>query len=487
MTLIGKELREIVRDGRVLTAAAVVFVLLAAALVTSAERASAERKRRVDARAAEERVWLGQGERNPHIAAHFGQYAMKPLPPLAAFDPGVTTYTGSAIWIEAHYQNPFAFRPSDDATPLLRFGETSPATLLQVLLPLLIIAIGFPMVAQERERGTLRHVLSLGIDTGRVMRAKVLALTIVVLALLAGAALVSAPFALRSFTGGTAFRAAGLVLAYAAYLAVFVAITIAVSAHAASTRSAISILLAFWIGSTLVVPRVAAEFAAQRHAVPSSAEFWAAVRRDIDTGIDGHNPRNARRKTLEQRLLAQHRVSKVEDLPFNFEGLALEEGERYANQVFDRHYGRLFETWRRRSETQQLFAIASPYLAIRELSMALSGTDAAHHVRFARDAEQYRRELQYFLNHDMTANARNVAFLDYKRGREFWASTPKFEPASLSAADALRDREASLLLLGAWLIAGVFALSFAARALGRAGESRAKRIAERRAAAEAAA
>jgi ABC-2 type transport system permease protein len=457
MTLIGKELREILRDGRAMTGAAIVFLLLIVAIAAGAQRVAEEGRRRAAAARAEADVWRNQGERNPHIAAHFGKYALRPMPALALFDPGIGNHAGSAVWIEAHYQNPFSFRPADDATSLLRFGELSPAILFQWLLPLLVIGIGFSMIAGERERGTLRHLLSLGIDPRRLIFAKTGALAIVLAVLMAGAvalAILAATPSLPRLGSDEIVRAAGLAGIYLSYLAIFVAITIAVSARARTARTAITVLLAFWICSTLVIPRLAAEAATRAYPLPANADFWAAIRRDIDRGMDGHNPRDARRKALETKLLAQYRVAKVEDLPINFEGLALEEGERYANQVFDRHYGRLFETFRKREALQQRFAVASPLLALRGLSMALAGTDVAHHAEFARAAELYRRELQTFLNHDMTANARNVAFLDYKRGRAFWDAAPKFAYASPRSDFAIALQHVSLLLLLAWMIAG---------------------------------
>ena len=39
----------------------------------------------------------------------------KPHLPLSFIDPGLDPYTGSVIWVEAHYQNPARFRPSEEA------------------------------------------------------------------------------------------------------------------------------------------------------------------------------------------------------------------------------------------------------------------------------------------------------------------------------------------------------------------------------------
>ncbi len=468
MTLVGKELREIARDGRAVAAAIIVLALIIGALTVGAGRVAEDTRRRDSARKADEQLWRNQGERNPHIAAHFGKYAVREMSPLALFDPGVTTYAGPAIWIEAHYQNPFSFRPADDATSLLRFGELAPSTLFQWLLPLLVIAIGFPMIAAERERGTLRHIASLGVSGKRIISAKTTALMIVIELLILGSALVAAIFGaarVPRLSSGELVRAGALAVTYTLYLGIFIAITIAVSARADTARTAVTILLAFWIYSTLVVPRLASEIASRSYPVPTSADFWSAIRHDIDRGMDGHNPRNARRKALEATMLKQYGVSRVEDLPINFEGFALEEGERYANEVFDRHYGALFETYRRRDLLQQTLSLASPLLAVRGLSMALAGSDVAHHHHFAHSTEIYRRDLQYFLNHDMTENALGVEFLEYKRGQSFWDSAPKFSYEPSSAGWALGRQPVASGMLGLWVLGAAVLLFASPRAL----------------------
>ena len=70
---------------------------------------------------------------------------------------------GVAVWLEAHKQNDFRYRPAQDATAVARFGELSAAAVLQLLVPLLIILLGFSAFAGERDLGTLRQLLSLGV------------------------------------------------------------------------------------------------------------------------------------------------------------------------------------------------------------------------------------------------------------------------------------------------------------------------------------
>src|SRR5688500_13195730 len=158
-----KEMTEMLRDGRFRWTAVVIGILLVGALTTGVNqyrRTAAER----DAAARGARAhWLTQAPKNAHSAAHYGVYAFKPAMPLSFVDQGVDRYVGVFAWLEAHKQNDFKYRPAQDATALERFGAWTAASVLQLLVPLLIIMLAFPAVAGEREQGTLRQLLSLGL------------------------------------------------------------------------------------------------------------------------------------------------------------------------------------------------------------------------------------------------------------------------------------------------------------------------------------
>ena len=106
-TVAKKELTETLRDGRFRWMAGVLIVLLLAALLTGMASVRETRNAVAAAEAAEGETWVGQGDRNPHSAAHFGRYAFKPTPPLAYVDRGLDPYLGGTVWLEAHWQNPF--------------------------------------------------------------------------------------------------------------------------------------------------------------------------------------------------------------------------------------------------------------------------------------------------------------------------------------------------------------------------------------------
>jgi ABC-2 type transport system permease protein len=156
-----REMMDLVRDGRFRWSAAITLGLLIGAFALGWQRYVDVSAQHRAARAATREQWLNQGSKNPHSAAHYGVYAFKPKMPLSLVDPGVDPYVGVATWLEAHKQNEFKFKPAQDSTALERLGGLTGATVLQLLIPLMIILLTFSAFSAEREQGTLRQVLSL--------------------------------------------------------------------------------------------------------------------------------------------------------------------------------------------------------------------------------------------------------------------------------------------------------------------------------------
>ncbi|MFN8000223.1 MAG: ABC transporter permease subunit [Acidobacteriota bacterium] len=112
--------------------------------------------------------WLEQPDRHPHRASHYGYLAFRPKAPLSFFDPGVDSYAGTSVYLEAHRQNTANFSEANHSGGMLRFGELSPALVLQLLVPLAIFFLGFASITSERESGTLPMLLAQGVKMARI-------------------------------------------------------------------------------------------------------------------------------------------------------------------------------------------------------------------------------------------------------------------------------------------------------------------------------
>lgn len=129
--IIGREITELWRDGRLAGAGGLVALLMCAALAVGWQRQQEVAAERVAAQVLDYDDWVSQQERHPHDAAHQGMHVFKPEPALAIVDPGIEPYVGSTIWLQAHRQSELKFRPAQDATGLQRFGSLSAAWVLQ--------------------------------------------------------------------------------------------------------------------------------------------------------------------------------------------------------------------------------------------------------------------------------------------------------------------------------------------------------------------
>lgn len=458
-TVARKELTEIVRDGRFRVAGAVVLVLSLAALAAGWQHFASVSAEHEEARRSTRQQWLNQPEKNPHSAAHYGVYAFKPKSQLSMIDTGIDPYVGVAAWLEAHKQNEFRYRPAQDRTSIQRFGELTAAEILQSLLPLFVILLAFPALAGEREAGTLRQVLSLGVRRRDLLAGKALGITVAMLLVLVPATILGvAALALTADGGllaGSFSRSALLVGAYLAYFHVFIALSLAASAWLPSSRLALVALLAFWMVNALVAPRLASDVAGAVHPLPSAIEFRAAMDEDLaDT-------RGVEKQVAEERarLLREHNAEDINAVPIGFSGISLQLGEEHANHVFDRHYGQLFDVYDRQNALVRRAGFAAPLLPMRSISMGLAGTDLDHHRTFVTAAEAYRRDMQRLLNVDIAEHQRPGQV--YLAGADLWSRVPDFSYVTPSTGWVLARQAGSLTLLAGWALLAL-ALALAA-------------------------
>ena len=455
-----KEFLDAWRDGRFRIAAVVMLALLGVALLLAWQQVGRARAERAAAAALERENWLNQGEKNSHSAGHYGVYVFKPLAPLAIFDRGLEPFVGTTVFLEAHRQNQAAFLPAQDATAMRRFGELTAATGLQLLAPLIIVLLTFGALAGERERGTLRQVLSLGVRPRDLVLGKALGLGAALAVLLLPIAVFGA-VALSKLPGGDLgggwLRLAWMGGAYALYLAAILAGCLAVSAVASTARAALAILLICWAANAVLAPRLATDFAQRLLPTPKLVDFETAMNKAVQEGLDGHNPRNDRLQAFAQATLKKHGKTRIEELPFNFNGLVMLESERMANEVYDHHFGKLWDRLEAQDRIVTWTGLAVPLLGLRSASMALAGTDFTHHRHFSVAAEQHRRDFVRVLNEDMMNNT-SGGHHGGTAGRALWEKLPAFRYDPPPPAHALRAATTGIMVLFLWAAGAWIAL-----------------------------
>jgi ABC-2 type transport system permease protein len=456
----GKDWLEFRRERRLVIMGLLVTLLALTAVLTAWTRVTAYETDRQAVMAQDRQTWDGQGARNPHSAAHFGFWAMRPLGPMALLDPGVTPHAGAMVWMEAHNRNPAQARPVDDLATGLDLGSFSAAWVLQLLMPLLIFIIGAGLVAREREAGTLRLMLASGADLPRLLPAKAGALGRI--ALLLAVPLLAAAAVAVTLAGVPDLVALGLWLAvHGLWLALLVVVTVIVSALCRTAAQARLLLVGLWLVAALLVPRAAAGLAGVLTPAPDPVAFAQGIEAQMKSGHDAFG-KDA--KAFEAEVMARYKVSRREDLPVNIDGLRLEAAEDHGNAVFDRAWGDLAATYDRQRQILRLAGLVSPLVPLQNVSMALAGTDGGQQLDFQARAEAHRRRIISALNMNMAKKAGAAGF-DYKADRALWRVIPDFRWQPQPLVQRLAGIGADLALLALWAMLAFAGLRWAGRRL----------------------
>lgn len=459
--LVRFELAMLRRDARARWSlmALAVLVLLSFAAIASDNVRTDGAKRAVAA--AERARWVGQGEKDPHSAAHYSIFAFKPSPALVGLDPGSERFVGQTVWLEAHHQNDMLYRPQQNASLLQRIGFASPAALITGFGPLIVFLLAFTLVAQDRERGTMRLALGAAVHPRTIVRAKALAVWS------AAAGLLVLPVAIVSILwlgiggrldGDVLLRTLCWTLVMAGYLALLAAIGIAVSLRISNARLALTALFGLWILFALALPRVASGAVDALRPLPSSQ----AIRQQLaeEAPAFWSDEQNARNRAA---LLQRYGVSRVEDIP-NPRLAELDLMERHSHAVFDRVLGGFYGKVASQDRLFAALGFLSPTIAAQASSASVTGSDFSHHRHFIDTAEGYRRNLVNAMNADGMAH-RAHGTERHTNDERLWARIPEFAypapPLGRFSSTALSAFAALL----AWLGLAGLVLSLASRRL----------------------
>ncbi len=453
------------RDRAVLSLAVCMSVLLLCSVWLSVQHARSQAEQRTVMQAAAQADWDAQPDRHPHRVVHFGDFVYKPVQFFAGFDPGVELYAGSSVYLEGHRQNSANFSEASQSSSLQQFGALSPAFVLQTLLPLLLIFLGFSSISQEREAGLLTQLLASGAASTELIVGQFLALlSAALIALIPLVALV-----LYAWVGSAAdaLRGAVLLLGYAAYASICAAIITCVASQVRSTHAALMACLTLWVFACVAGPRLASQSASAAFAAPNWVEIEVAAETKLKQIGDSHDPNDPYFAEFKRRTLAEHGVARVEDLPFNYGGLLMQEGERMTAEVFNTLNTELQAQFAAQNQRVRNVAWLNPMMALSALSMSAAGTDYAHHAHFLRATEVRRFAMIQALNKIHTEHTTFVSDKDQRVSASFWQKTPRpaYQAPGIGIAQPILLQSALILLV--WLALALGLLRWAANRLAR--------------------
>ncbi|WBU90842.1 DUF3526 domain-containing protein [Cellulophaga omnivescoria] len=450
--IVKKEIKEIFRDGRFKISALIVFVLAVVAFFVTFKQYKNTAAQYNEAKANERKVWESQGAKNPHSAAHYGNYVFKPKSPLSLIDQGVDKYTGISVFLEAHNRNEAAFSDAADQTALSRFGALTPDFILLYIIPLIIILIGYNIFSKEIEGSTFFILKSQGVVGWKLFIGKWLAALLPTL-VIATVLFVVAAVTLTSLNDFGLFEwkeILALYCVYVLYYLIFTNVVLFISSKVKKSGIALVINLVFWVLACFVAPKVASNLADAKYPYPSHQEFNEQIANESKQGLDGHKPWNEESQKLREQTLKEYKVDSVHKLPFNFNAFLMQKSEEYQAQVYAKHYGLLKEKAKKQGGVYKSLSAISPFLPTRFLSMAIANTDYESHWAFTEAAEEYRVGVQRFLNGTTEKNAKYNE--RYVAPADTWSKLEEFNYESPTFSEVYKQNSSVFSVLIIWFV-----------------------------------
>ena len=467
-SIFKKEITGALRDRRLLILVIFMTILQFLALLSGYNRFEALDEERKELNAANRKDWETQREKHAHSATHYGTYLFAPQPTLSFLDFGILNYVGSSIRLEAHLQQDAQFSAANESGSSIRFGDMSLSSILQTLMPLLLIFMCFSAVSGEKENGTFKWLLVQGGSIRKILWQKVMAYFSISVILLLSIMLIAALFLMINgydFNQQLFSQFVFLTIIYAIFYFITVCLCIAVSALSTSSRNALMILLAIWLIFVVLLPKYAANLGDNLYPLHSKYHFHKAIEKGVSQGVDGHDPNNLRSRQFIDSILAAYQVDSISQLDINIDGLLMQEDEDYRAMVTKKEFDQLYRQIEKQNKVSHLASFLDPFIAIRDLSMGVSQTDYPSQVAFERQVQEYRLYMMRYLNEYMSFNTK-AGDWETKAPREVYLGLKKFRYEPPPAVSAVFENYSLLLTsLAVWLAIACFIINLSSKKL----------------------
>ncbi len=450
-----------------------IFILLTAyAAVSSIQNHIIQNDIRKDHQVKARQSWEANPDKHPHRMAHFGTFAFRINSILGIFDYGLESFTGNTVFLEAHRQNSVNFSEATFSTGTLRFGELSLALLLQLVLPLILFFIGFSSVAADRQNGTLKILLSQGATWKEILFGKSIGLLgISLLFYIPIFLVVTITFLVFGDQAVKDFRWIRLLiigLGYLAFLFVVSALTIIVSTSSSNPKNALLRLLGIWLLLVVLLPKSAQAMGNYWFPTPSKLAFQSAIEKEAIQKGDSHNPDDPHYNKLRDSVLTAHNVSEVTDLPFNYSGFVMREGEKITSNLYKKHHANLINIYRNQNDVTRFSSFINPFTAIKQLSMIMAGTDFSSYIDFQYQADTYRYQLAQAMNE------LQMEYISPKKksgsegkthvvGHEHWEEFSDFSHKPMTFSNSIKEAFPILTSMILWIIIAFGLLLFTSK------------------------
>ena len=324
----------------------------------------------------------------------------RPPSPLMALVGGATVTTGNTVHL--YYYDAPRVRGGFDHTPIFYiFPRTDYIFIVGIVMSLLALIFSYDAISGERERGTLRLVLSNSVPRDVVLLSKWIggylsALFPCMTALLFGVLVLTLHPAVEIITMDW-YVLFLLLLIACIYVAVFFSVGILISAISPTTGSAAMRCLFFWVLFVLIIPSAATHTARRFVPTPSAQEMERKYDRIVaDTAQDRYNDHTIASKQLSNTKPYKDRDeyvrvrTRVRDRIEEIEYSHLTRQRDSLRQIANAYNNRLQSQIR----LGRILSSCSPYALLTDVAMTLANTGGRSQMAFLNRARQY--EDNYF-------------------------------------------------------------------------------------------
>jgi ABC-2 type transport system permease protein len=455
-----KELKELFRTSKVVWMLSGMVVLMLLALYNGNSYHKSHSSLIKESQEMTYRQFISQGDKNPHLGAHFGFYAYKPTSDMAMIENGIEDYTGNSFYLEPHKRGVVKFREISDATGLRSFGFLNISYLAEFVLPLFIFLICHNIFSKEWENGTIKMLLSSKASSRQIFMGKLFSC----LSLVMGIVLFIAVSSLLLFwnesdSPGFMIRVLPAFGCYLLGLLLFstmmTTIGVSISLLTKSANLSLIVLSGFWLIGVFLLPRLAAELSKNTHPSITSLEFENTTFNEKQYGVGKEGHKDIRREALLQKTMRQYHVNRIEDLPVFFIPITIEFFEESDGIVMDKAYQAVDDNQAKQDRLVLNSAWLTPFLAFRDFSMRMTATDMTTHNDFTARAEAHRRKIGVIVDNYYQKNT--VA------GNSFWKTVPQFAYTAPGISWRLNNAANSIFILMGWTLLSICLMVYAYR------------------------
>lgn len=325
----------------------------------------------------------------------FGYLVHKPPAALSIFVRGLQPIQGRTARVKSPPDQIFTRSPAAERPLLGIFPSLDLSLVVGSVLSLFVLLLTYDAVCGEKEQGTLRLAASFSIPRYEILLAKIIGAVLPTLAVLLLPCMLAAgvAVALPQVVLGSAewLRLALILGAFCAYLTAVSCLGVAVSALVQRAATSFVLLLAIWIGSVVVVPRLSLIAADVLVGAPSAAVFESGRQAIARSYADAEMERRTKWEEGYQEENGASPWASPDGMVALYEAIK-RAGEQSAPQQRDEErrleesFQNRFDSW---YELGKTLGRVSPGFALHQAVVRLAGTGIERDRRFRTVYGQY--------------------------------------------------------------------------------------------------